>query len=331
MPENFLVIQTASIGDVVLATPILEKLHQFYPDAQIDLLVRKGYEGLFKNHPFLHHIYKWDKSKRKYFNLWELTRVIRRNKYDYVINLQRFFSTGLLTAFSGSKHRIGFDKNPLSFLFDQKIPHQIGSQAPDMHEIDRNLRLVEAITDKSSVKPRLYPTQDHFAKVSRYKTSTYICIAPASLWFTKQYPEEKWIEFVHSVPKKFKIYLLGSASDQQLCDRIISQSGSAHAENLSGKLNLLESAALMQDAHMNFVNDSAPMHLASALNAPVTVLFCSTVTSFGFGPLSDNARVIETTEKLSCRPCGIHGFRQCPEGHFRCATTIENQKLIERL
>lgn len=331
MPNKFLVIQTASIGDVVLATPIIEKLHQFFPDAQIDVFVRKGYEGLFTNHPFVHAILLWDKSQHKYLNLWNLARNIRKNKYDYTINLQRFLSTGMLTVFSGSKQRIGFDKNPMSFLFDQKVAHQIGDEAPDLHEIDRNLRLIASLTDHTRVKPRLYPAQRDFNKVSTYKSTPYICIAPASLWFTKQYPEEKWIEFVRLIPKQYKIYLLGSASDKQLCDRIVSQSGSRLVENLSGQLSLLESAALMQDAHMNYVNDSAPMHLASAVNAAVTVIFCSTVTSFGFGPLSDQAHVIETTEKLACRPCGIHGFRQCPEGHFRCATTIENQKLIDRL
>ena len=82
---------------------------------------------------------------------------------------------------------------------------------------------------------------------------------------------------------------------------------------------------------LNFVNDSAPMHLASSVNAPVTAIFCSTVTSFGFGPLSDNSVVLETDEKLDCRPCGLHGLRECPEKHFKCAISIEKEKLLERV
>jgi len=97
--------------------------------------------------------------------------------------------------------------------------------------------------------------------------------------------------------------------------------------NLSGKLSFLESAALMQGAVMNFVNDSAPMHMASAMNAPVTAVYCSTVPSFGFGPLSDKSFVVETLEKLSCRPCGLHGYKDCPQGHFKCAYSIANKKL----
>ena len=89
----------------------------------------------------------------------------------------------------------------------------------------------------------------------------------------------------------------------------------------------MESAALMKDAVMNFVNDSAPMHLASAVNAPLCTIYCSTVPGFGFGPLSDISEVIEVDEELNCRPCGLHGHRSCPEGHFKCALEISNEKI----
>jgi ADP-heptose:LPS heptosyltransferase len=90
---------------------------------------------------------------------------------------------------------------------------------------------------------------------------------------------------------------------------------------------LLQSAALMKDAVMNYVNDSAPMHLASAMNAKTTAIYCSTVPEFGFGPLAADARVVEVTEKLDCRPCGLHGFKECPKGHFKCGRDIDVAKL----
>ena len=102
-------------------------------------------------------------------------------------------------------------------------------------------------------------------------------------------------------------------------------------QNLSGKLSLLESAALMKDAMMNYVNDSAPMHIASAMNAPVCAVYCSTVPDFGFGPLSEQSFVVEVKEKLSCRPCGLHGHKACPQGHFRCAMDIESNQLLDIL
>ena len=118
--QKFLIIQTAFIGDVVLATCVVEKLHQHFPDAQIDFLVRKGNESLFNNHPFLHEILIWNKKENKQRNLFKLLKKIRATKYNKVINVQRFAATGFLTAFSGAKEKIGFDKNPFSFLFTKK-------------------------------------------------------------------------------------------------------------------------------------------------------------------------------------------------------------------
>jgi len=126
-------------------------------------------------------------------------------------------------------------------------------------------------------------------------------------------------------------YLLGSAADEALCSQILSGSEHPNCLNFAGKLSLLESAALMRDAQMNYVNDSAPMHLCSSVNARMTAIYCSTVPSFGFGPLADDALVVETTEKLACRPCGLHGHKTCPEGHFKCAHTIDTNMLAARL
>ena len=67
-PAKILVIQTAFLGDVVLATAVLEKLHQYFPDAQIDFVLRKGNEGLLSSHPFLHNLLLWDKKQQKIKN-----------------------------------------------------------------------------------------------------------------------------------------------------------------------------------------------------------------------------------------------------------------------
>jgi ADP-heptose:LPS heptosyltransferase len=339
--QKFLVIQTAFIGDVVLATALIEKLHSYFPDAQIDFLVRKGNEALLSNHPYLHEVLVWDKQQQKQKNLWQLIRRIRRTKYDKVINVQRFAATGLLTAFSGAGETIGFDKNPLSFLFTRKIPHVVSTSAAPLHEIDRNQGLIAAFTDDQPAKPRLYPSADDLTKVHPYKGRPYITVSPASVWFTKQYPPEKWAAFLREVPASYTVYLLGAPSDKQLCDQIrtlaapgpSTNPGAAPADiiNLSGQLSFLQSAALMKDAAMNYVNDSAPMHFASAVNAPVTAVYCSTIPAFGFGPLSDEKFIVELKEPLDCRPCGLHGYRACPRGHFHCAYKIQEAQLLQTL
>jgi heptosyltransferase-2 len=87
----------------------------------------------------------------------------------------------------------------------------------------------------------------------------------------------------------------------------------------------------MKHAKMNYANDSAPTHLASAVNAPISTVFCSTLPAFGFTPLSSDSHIIEYDGELDCRPCGIHGHRTCPEKHFKCGNEIKTEQLLKVL
>jgi heptosyltransferase-2 len=324
--KRFLIIQTAFIGDVILATPIIEKLKRFFPGAQLDFLLRKGNESLLKDHPHLNRLLVWDKKKNKFFNLLKIISEVGKNKYDVVINLQRFASSGLVTFLSGAGKKIGFDKNPFSFSFDEKVKHTIGDGT---HEVDRNLELIKKLTDASFQMPALYPSEHDFKAVEAYKKLNYVCIAPTSVWFTKQLPEQKWNELIEKIGTGYNIYLLGSSEDFKSCNEIVNKSGAKNIFNLAGTISLLQTAALIKDAKMNYVNDSAPLHIASAMNAPVTAFFCSTIPAFGFGPLSAKSKVVETELKLSCRPCGLHGYKKCPLTHFNCAHSINvNETLV---
>ena len=326
--QKILIVQTAFIGDVILATGLLEKIHQHHPNAQLDFLVRKGNESLMKDHPFVHNTLIWDKKGGKYKNLLRLIRLVRKEQYCLIVNVQRFANSGLLTALSGAKTKIGFNKNPFSWAFSKKVNHRIEK---GVHEIERNHDLIKELTDFTAEKPKLYPTGKDKDKVKEYQQRPYICLAPTSVWFTKQLPKENWIDFIKKTAFTGNIYLLGAPTDQAACEHIKIKSSRNKVINLCGKLSLLQSAALMAKAEMNFVNDSAPMHLASSVNAKTTAIFCSTVPEFGFGPLSDLSQVIEIKEKLKCRPCGLHGKKACPEGHFKCGLQIQTQQLEEVL
>lgn len=326
--HRILLIQTAFTGDVVLATPLIEKLHRFYPEVKIDFLLKKGNESLLQGNPYINEVLIFNKSEGKTGELWRLMRIIRKKKYDLVVNMHRFGSSGFLTAFSGAKEKVGFDKNPFSWTYSRKIVHDIGN---GKHEVRRNLELIEHVTDQLAEMPKLYPSETDEKLVSFHKTKgDYICIAPTSVWFTKQWPLEKWVELLKMVPASVRIYLIGAPSDRATCDDIIRRSARENTANLCGQLTFLQSAALMRDAKMNFVNDSAPLHFASAMNAKTTAIFCSTVPKFGFGPLSDDSVVMEIDVELYCRPCGIHGYKQCPELHFKCALDIDVRKVAAR-
>jgi heptosyltransferase-2 len=333
--QKILVVQTAFIGDVVLATALVESLHQQYPKAAIDVVVRKGNEPLFNEHPFINELIIWDKKQHKYLNWFSILKKIRAKHYDVLINAQRFAATGLWTVLSSANTTIGFDKNPFSFLFTHKVKHDVSGNA--LHEVNRNHALISSLGVFPLAMPKLYPTKSDFEKVKLYQAEKYITIAPASVWFTKQFPLTAWVSFISELKFEGPIYILGGASDKALGDKIINEVVRLHSTastkiiNLSGELGFLASAALQQKAVLNYVNDSAPMHFCSAVNAPVVAIYCSTIPAFGFGPLSTNSFIVETQEQLACRPCGLHGNKQCPLGHFNCAHSIENAQLIAPL
>jgi heptosyltransferase-2 len=319
IPQKILIIQTAFIGDAILASSMVETWVHSYPSSQIDVLVRKGNESLFESNPHVNKVLIWDKKKHKYRNLFALLMKIRKAKYDAVFNVQRFFATGFLSAFSGAAFISGFKNNPLSAFFDLKVEFdtEIGK-----HETERNAALMAPFIQTAASKPKLYPTPADHDLCQEYKKGPYICIAPTSVWFTKQWPAENWIQLINSFDKETVVYLLGAPSDFEACEAIRKACQHENTVNLAGKLSFLQSASLMRDASMNYVNDSAPMHIASSMNAPTVAIYCSTLPSFGFGPLSDDAKIVEYLGELPCRPCGLHGKSKCPEGHFNCSNTL---------
>ncbi len=322
---KILLIQTAFIGDVILATPIIEALRKHHYDVKLDVLVRKGNEGLLENNPGLNSILTWDKKNNKYKNFYKIIKLIRSKNYDVVINLQRFASTGIITTLSKGKKTIGYNKNPLSIFFSESYPHFIDTKF-GKHEVDRNLSLLKNIIGEVHARPAMYPSEKENVTTSPYKTKPYFCMAPSSVWFTKQLPFEQWVKLIKKktiADASAKIYLLGAKNEATYNDSIIAAADSNNVINLAGKFSFLDTASLMRDAEMNYVNDSAPLHIASAMNAPVTAFFCSTVPGFGFGPLSDRSIIAQPIEKLDCRPCGLHGHKECPKGHFKCGKGIE--------
>jgi heptosyltransferase-2 len=317
--KRVLVIQTAFLGDVILASPIWENLHQQFPEAQIDVVVKKGNETLLAEHPFLNQVYTFDK-RQKLKNLWNLGKQLRQQRYELVINLQRFASSGVLTMLAKGKESRGFEKNPLSLFFSKRYQHELKE---GWHEVDRNLQLIADLVTQPKKRPQLYPTLSDMERISSFQTQTYYCLAPTSVWFTKQAPKKIWLELIEKLAStEVKIYLLGAPADHAYLEEIRQAVPKLEVQNLAGHLTLLQSAALMSGAQRNFVNDSGPLHLASATNAPVSVFFCSTVPAFGFGPLSDDSKIIEVSN-LACRPCGLHGHKSCPKGHFQCGEALQ--------
>ena len=130
--KKILVIQTAFIGDVVLATALIENLHQQWPEVKMDILVRKGNESLFESHPFLNQVLVWDKKNYKYHHWMGLLFKIRSSQYDVVINAQRFAATGawMALALRPDRRRMVWSTGWMAIVVAGVVLDAVGLQAP---------------------------------------------------------------------------------------------------------------------------------------------------------------------------------------------------------
>lgn len=333
--KTILIIQTAFIGDTILASQFARAVKDQYPDSKIHFFLRKGNESVIQGLSTVEKVWVWDKAGGKTKNLLKLILGLRKIRFDLVFNLHRHFNSGLVSALMKSSFKAGFSQNPLSFFYTHKVNHLIPhkSMTGVWHEVQRNLQLLqkaeptfEIAENAKLYKPELPLLEKHFNKVAPHSSGEYFVIAPASVWFTKAWSEHKYRELTRELSQMGKVLFIGAPTDKDLCDRI--RKDIPNTENLCGALNLLDSAALMKNAKRVFVNDSAPLHLASCVNAKTTAIFCSTVQEFGYTPLADQSIVIDVGNSLSCRPCGLHGYKQCPLGHFKCAEEIEVKRVL---
>ncbi len=323
MPRRVLFIQTAFFGDVVLATSALEAWHLAHPEDRVDVLVRKPMDSLFEGHPWLHRVLAWDKRPRVKGKDWRrLVREVRKARYDVVVNLHRHASSGILTALSLAPVRAGYANNPLAWRFTHRTAHRWGDGT---HEVDRHAELLAPFVPKASHRPQLHPQSRHVEEARALGADGALVVMPGSQWATKAWPEGQFSKFLDATHES--VLLLGAPSEHALCARLAE--GRAHVVNAAGKTSLLGTVAAIGMARAVVANDSAPLHVASATNTPTVALFASTVPRFGFGPLASSHVVVEPAVELACRPCGMHGRKRCPEGHFRCGWELPVQAVLE--
>ncbi len=329
--EKILIIQTAFIGDVILATAFIEQVRRKYPNGLVYFLCRRGNEDLLKSNPNISEILIWDK-KKKWSSFFQLLIKVRKLKIDQLFILQRFFTMGLFSVLSGAKNIAGFSTNPLSWLFNKSLPHTIPFVYEErfLHEVERNSLLLDFPEGPVKSRPQLFFDDLNFEKVEKFKSKNFFICSPCSVWATKEWPMSYWEELIENLIKgNSQVILLGGPDDKSILDELAEKFDGVI--NLAGSFSLRDSACLMSYAKRVFVNDSGTLHLASAVNVPTTAFFLSTLPSFGYGPLSDDAQVLEVQTKLDCRPCGIHGKTACPEGHFKCGNLVTPELALETI
>ena len=310
MGTTVLVIQTAFLGDVILTTPLLSSLAAMH--GPVDVVTTPAAAALIESHPAVGTVFRYDKrgAERGVRGLWRLSRELRRRGYLRAYLPHGSWRSAALARVAGIGERVGFADSPAAATYTRRVV-----RPADAHEVERLLTLAGGVGEAPPVQVGL--TADDMGEADRWLRargleSGFVAIAPGSIWGTKRWPG--YAELVGSLERTAVV--VGGRDDARVAAGIMAQSpGRAHSA--AGELGLRASAALLARASVLVTNDSAPLHLATAVGTPIVAVFGPTVPSFGFGPRGGRDVVVEH-RSLGCRPCSAHGPQVCPLGHHRC-------------
>ncbi|HUC40577.1 MAG TPA: lipopolysaccharide heptosyltransferase II [Gemmatimonadales bacterium] len=318
MSASTLVIQTAFLGDVVLTTPLLSALAAQH--GPVDVVTTPVAAPLLETHPAVVQVIPYDKhgGDRGWAGLGRLARQLRNVHYARAYLPHRSLRTAALATLARIPIRRGFSGG-WSFLYTEAIP-----KPRTGHETDRLLTLANGAP--AVYPPHLRPTPEDeraasgvWDQIAQRPEGPFVALAPGSIWGSKRWPY--YPELAHHLAARgIAIAVVGGPDDAGLGSEIVAAAAAAGGSttiNTCGMLTLRQSAALIAKAAVLVTNDSAPLHLATAMGTPVVALFGPTITEFGFGPLRPGDLALGV-DGLLCRPCSSHGPPQCPLGHHRC-------------
>ena len=314
-----LVVQTSFLGDMVLTTPLFAFLARSGP---VDVVCTPAAAALVANNPSIREVIPYDKrgTERGARGFASLASRLRERKYDAAYMAQGSIRSGALATMAGIGDRVGFATSAGRLFYTTRIaPIDNTHHAARLLSLGTRDPLREA--GRTELQPHLYPGERERAAVDELlprDDKTLIALAPGSVWATKRWPF--YADLAKDLANDATIVVVGAAADRPLADDIVAATGGA-AVDATGRLSLLASAELIGRAALLVTNDSAPQHLASAMNTPTLAIFGPTVPEFGFGPLAARSLVLGHTD-LACRPCDRHGPQKCPLGHWRCMREI---------
>jgi heptosyltransferase-2 len=335
--ERVLVIHTAFLGDIVLATPLLEGLRARLPRAEIRLVTTPAGAKLLTPNKWGVHVIPFDKrgKEKGLKGLWQKGKKLRAFQPDLVFCLHRSLRSTVLAKLAGGISW-GFREGAASFLFHNRVSRE-GLE----YEADKNLALLVAWSGAAggfSRYPKLAATPAEEEEAARLlgDIKDFVALAPSSVWATKRWPAEKFGALAEKIwrEKGLRCVIVGSNAPEDMAAAagVIAASRDSQPLNLSGKTSLGVLKSVLSRARLVVSNDSSPLHMAIAMERPVVGIFGPTTKELGFFPLAPKGKAaVAEVAGLACRPCGLHGHHKCPQGHFRCMLDLNEAKVYEEI
>jgi heptosyltransferase III len=315
--KKILVVRMRHLGDVLLTSPVFTALKKEMPEAAIDVLINQESLPMLEGHPAITDYLLYDRSYKKcsflkkiIYELKLLLR-IRRKNYDLVLNLTEGDRGALVAFVSGARWRVGFDPEGSGFLGKRKVYTHLVKICPHpRHTVERQLdalRRIGIFPDLEERELTLHIPQEAKKKVESFGKD-FILMHPVSRWLFKSPPASFFAALIRALHSRGEKIILSAGTEKEsllLIEEILEAVKEIPLVNLAGKTSLKELGALMLNARALITVDSVPLHMASALKAPVIALFGPS-SEINWGPWKHpKGRVI--APKISCRPCYMDG------------------------
>jgi heptosyltransferase II len=339
--KKVLIIQTAFLGDVLLSLPLLNRVKAIYPGAQVTLLCRKGVGEIFRELQFADEVIELDKKNK--INFKKMFQLLKAQSYDLLLCPHESYRSHFMSMKIPAKTKIGFKNIWNFFIFNKSIKRDLtlpdalrqlslissvdsGSKEAIAHyQATKNIPAIAQMGFKNSIKS--YFKYEDVVKKFQIEDQG-IFIAPGSVWNTKRWKKEGFVEVAQKLSRNNKVIFIGSPEERELCKEISREvDGSL---NLAGKTSLLELLILLSRGKLLISNDSGAMHMGSVAELPTLAIFGPTVLDLGYQPWQEKAVVVENKE-LKCRPCGKHGHQKCPLGTHECMKSISAEIVLKNL
>ena len=283
---KILVIKPSSLGDIVHGMRIVHQLYEILPDIRIDWVIKKGLEDILYASGFVEKVFLFERGGG-FLSFVRLVKEIRTLKYDFVLDLQGLLRSAVLTAAARSKNKFGVaDGREFSTFFYSCIGEKCRQK--QLHAIDRLVPFLEKIgvANYNSTLPLEFKNST-LNGITRNKLAEkkYILLFPESRRLEKVWPFFNELNSSLLKKKNFSLVVAGNHQDKDFLGSI----------DLRGKLKLSELPDLIRGASIVVTNDSAPLHIASAMGTSTVALFGPTEKEkYGPYPLEQKSSRILT-------------------------------------
>lgn len=323
------------IGDLLLVTPVLRALRNQQPTAHIALLADAKLADLVRRNPCIDELIAWDKKgeQNKLGNYWRAICALRAQQFDVVINLHQNERASFAAAFSGAKKIVGYSTWGPHFFFDRMmknrkaLKHQVDSHYDVLRELlgvtECRDQGIEMVLDESAKRQAERLWQNAFVDGAPPKT---VGLNVGASWPTKRWRGEYYAELADRLLEMgYGVVFFGGPMDVEMVEEVQQQMKlreHPQCKTLTGKMTLMELAALIKKCDVLVTNDSGPMHVAVAMGVRIVTMFGPSPVP-GFYPYNDTS--VNIKSDMHCHPCGLH---QCPTDH-ECMRGIDVELMLK--